>query len=275
MEISEKDTAAESAKKSAILAVSFGTSYREQGETAIGGVERALEAAYPDFEVRRAYTSGMIIRKLKERDNVAVDSVEEALIRLEADGFEHLVVQPTHVMNGYEYDEMMETVRARAGRFQSVRYGRPLLGSEADYGRLIGVLAVETAGHDRERDAVVLMGHGTGHGANETYARLAARLREAGYSNYYVGTVEADPGLEDVAAQVKAGDYGRVLLLPLMIVAGDHANNDMAGPDGDSWKGVFEAAGYEVECVLRGMGEYPGVQRMFVDHVRDALRGGA
>lgn len=257
----------------AILVVSFGTSCKEQREAAIGAVERAVKEAFPDWEIRRAFTSRMIINKMRENGEEPVDSVCEALERLYREGFEEIAVQPTHVMSGLEYDGMMEEVGRWKDRFCSVRCGKPLLCGSRDYREVVRLLSEETDGFCDGRTAVVCMGHGTEHEANQVYGRLADAFGACGKSHIYIGTVEAEPSLRDVMNQVGQGDYRRVVLLPLMIVAGDHANNDMAGDEEDSWRNAFRAAGYEVECVLRGMGEYGSVQQLFVEHVREAVAG--
>lgn len=258
--------------KKVILVVSFGTSYNESRAATIGAVEAAITGAFKDFEVRRAFTSQIIIDKLKSRDNEQIDNVEEAMNRLVADGVKTLVVQPTHVMNGFEYDQMVEAVTPFADKFDVFSIGKPLLTSDADYAELAGILAEETAQYNVDKTAVVFMGHGTEHPANATYAKLDGILKAmSSVKNYHIGTVEATPSLEDVMAEVAKTDAARVVLLPLMIVAGDHANNDMAGDEEDSWKTKFKGEGYEVECVIKGLGEYPGIQKMFVEHTQDAV----
>lgn len=257
-------------EKKAILVVSFGTSYNETRKATIGAVEEAITAAFPEYEVRRAFTSQMIIDKLKERDGEEIDNVEEALANLVAEGVGTLIIQPTHVMNGHEYDEMRELAAPYEKQFVSVKYGKPLLQDEKDYEEMVDILTEETKAYQETDTAVVFMGHGTDHEANATYEKLDGFFKDAGYDNYYVGTVEAAPSLEDVMAEVNQGSYEKVVLLPLMIVAGDHASNDMAGDEEGSWKTAFKSEGYEVECILKGMGEYPGVQEMFVAHAQDA-----
>lgn len=258
-------------EKKAILVVSFGTSYNETREATIGAVERKVAETFPDYEVRRAFTSQVIINKLKARDGEKTDNVNEALERLAADGVTRLIVQPTHVMNGYEYEDMMKAVTPYISRFPVICCGKPLLSSDSDYEEMVAVLTEETAAYRTDTTAVVCMGHGTSHEANAAYARLNGYLRGKGYFNYYIGTVEGTPSLGDVVEEIKLGNYDRVLLLPLMIVAGDHACNDMAGAGKDSWRSVFQSEGYQVECILKGMGEYQGIQTMFCDHVRHAV----
>ncbi len=257
-------------QKPVILAVSFGTSYNDSRDITIGAVENALATANPDYEVRRAFTSQIIIDVLKERDQLEIDNVEQALERLIADEVKTLVVQPTHVMSGYEYDDLMASVDHYKDQFDSVLVGSPLLTSDADYEKVVSVLVEETASYNEEETAIVLMGHGTAHAANSTYAKLQETFKAAGYNNYFVGTVEATPSLEDVIALVKEGGYKKVVLEPLMLVAGDHANNDMAGDEEDSWKSAFKAEGFEVETVIRGLGEFAGIQEIYVAHCKDA-----
>lgn len=257
--------------KPALLVVSFGTSYNDSRDATIGAIEEALQTAYPDYDVRRAFTSQTIIDILAERENLEIDNVTEAMDRLVADGVKDVVVLPTHVMNGYEYDDLVKEAGAYADKFDSLKIGSPLLSSDADYDAVITSLAEETASYNTEGTAIVLMGHGTAHIANATYATLQQKFIDAGYVNYFIGTVEAEPSLGTVLAAVQQANVQKVVLLPLMIVAGDHATNDMAGDEDDSWKSVFEDAGYDVECVLRGMGEYAGIRQLFVDHAFAAM----
>lgn len=258
--------------KQAILVVSFGTSYPETREATIGAVEKAIAAACPDWQVRRAFTSQIIIEKLKSRDGLEIDTVEQALERLLADGVKTLVVQPTHVMNGHEYDEMIAAVAPYAAQFEKLAYGEPLLAAQDDYTLLAQALRIQTADYDVDGAAVVWMGHGTDHAANDAYQKLwDVFAAQDGPAAYIVGTVEATPTLEDVMAAVESSGAKRVVLLPLMIVAGDHASNDMAGDEAGSWKTEFLSQGYEVDCVLRGMGEYEAVQQLFVRHCGDAI----
>lgn len=251
-----------------ILTVSFGTSYNDSRDKTIGAVENAIAAAFPEYEQRQAFTSQIIIDKLKERDGLEIDNIEEALDRLVADNVKTLVVQPTHVMSGYEYNDVVAAVEEYRDKFDSVSIGTPLLTSDEDYAELAQTLVDITAEYNTEGTAIVFMGHGTEHDANAAYSKLQNAMPA---DNYFIGTVEAEPTLDDVLAAVKEGGYTRVVLEPLMVVAGDHANNDMAGDEEDSWKSVFEAEGFEVECVLRGLGEFPEVQQMYVRHAADAI----
>ncbi|MDR1105671.1 MAG: sirohydrochlorin cobaltochelatase [Treponema sp.] len=257
-------------KPPAILVVSFGTSYNKtRGET-IGAIESAIASAYPAREVHRAFTSKTVINIIARRDGEKIDTVTEAMERLAAWGTRELTVQPTHFISGFEYEGAIAAIKAYGKNFCSIKYGRPLLSSAGDYRDLITALAAEAKGFDDGDTAMVYMGHGTEHPANASYARLNNELQAAGLSRFVVGTVEAEPGLEDVIASVKALGLKRVLLSPLMVVAGDHANNDMAGSGNDSWKNVLEASGFNVAVKLRGLGELPGIQAMFVRHVNEA-----
>ena len=257
-------------KKPVILVVSFGTSYNDSRDITIGAIEAAIQKANPDKEVRRAFTSQIIIDKLKDRDGIVIDNVEEAFARLIKDGVKDLIVQPTHVMSGYEYDDLMEVVNANKSKFSSVKVGAPLLTSDADYDAVIAAITAATAEYDDGKTLIAFMGHGTEHAANATYAKLQEKLTAAGKTNYCIGTVEAEPTIEDVVAAAKAGGYTRVVLRPLMVVAGDHANNDMAGDEEDSWKTILEGEGFEVVPVIQGLGQIEAIQAVYVDHVKNA-----
>jgi len=267
------ETEAPAETKPVLLAVSFGSSYNETRDVTIGAVEAALQAAYPEYEVRRAFTSQIVIDILEEREKMEIDNVIEAMDRLVADGVEEVVVQPTRVMPGFEYDDVMAEITDYADKFDSMKVGDPLLTSDKDYDAVMASLIEETAAYNYEGTAIVFMGHGTHHEANATYSRLEKRLHAAGYTNYFIGTVEGAPLIDEVIESVKATDATKVVLLPLMIVAGDHANNDMAGDEEDSWKTAFANAGYEVECVLKGLGQYEGIQNLLVAHAGKAIEG--
>ena len=255
-----------------LLVVSFGTSYNDSRRLTIGAIEQAIEDAFgEDYAIRRGFTSQIIIDHVKKRDNVSIDNLEEALERAVDNGVKNLVVQPTHLMPGLEYNEMVDAIAGYADSFESVSVGRPILTSDEDFEKVMKAITEATAEYDDGKTAICFMGHGTEADSNRVYAQMQQLLTDNGYANYFVGTVEATPSIEDVLALVKEGDYTRVILEPLMIVAGDHANNDMAGDEEDSWKSVFEAEGYEVECLIRGLGELPAIQDILVDHAKEAI----
>lgn len=259
------------ADKKVILVVSFGTSYNETRALTIDAIENEIAKAYPDYEIRRAFTSQIIIDKLADRDNLKIDNVTQAMDKLVADGVKTLVVQPTHVMDGFEYEEMVEAIKPYEDKFTKIAYGLPLLMSDEDFKEVMNILVEETKAYDQEGSALLFMGHGTEHPANASYQKLADLLHENGHNNYLIGTVEGEPILEEIIPQLEALNAKKVFLLPFMIVAGDHANNDLAGDEEDSWKTQLKAKGYEVEPVLKGLGEYDGIQQMFVEHTGDAI----
>ena len=254
-----------------LLVVSFGTSYNDSRRLTIGAIEEAMEQSFPDYSVRRGFTSQIIIDRVKNRDHIAMDNVKEALERARDNGVKELVIQPTHLMDGLEYGDLVEEAAQYSDAFEKVAVGKPLLTSEEDFKAVAQAIAEDTAQYDDGDTAICFMGHGTEAQANQVYAKMQETLSAAGYDHYYVGTVEASPSLEDVMEAVKKGGYKRVVLKPLMIVAGDHANNDMAGDDEDSWKNIFEKEGYEVICLLNGLGELEAVQQLFADHARAAI----
>ncbi len=254
-----------------LLVISFGTSFNDNRQATIGAIEDAMEEAFPEYSVRRGFTSNIIIDHVFTRDGVKIDDVEEALDRAVENGVKTLVVQPTHLMNGLEYNDLSEAVAAYADSFEQVVMGEPLLTSDSDYEEVIAAITEDTADYDDGETAIVFMGHGTEADSNAIYATMQEKLTAAGYANYFVGTVEATPSLDDVVAAVGEGAYKKVVLQPLMIVAGDHANNDMAGDEDGAWKKTFEDAGYEVTCNLKGLGEMERIQGLFVEHAREAM----
>lgn len=258
-------------RKRGILVVSFGTSYGDTREETIGAIEAEIARSFPEYEVRRAFTSGMVLELLRRRDGIDIDDVGTALERMWRDGIQQLIVQPTHLMNGLEYHKLKETAERCRAKFEKMTIGAPLLHEDADYENLIQILTERMAEYDDGETAICLMGHGTEAESNIVYTLLQQRFRAAGYENYLIGTVEADPSRDDIYASVRANEaYKRVVLAPLLVVAGDHANNDMAGEKEDSWKSTFEAAGYEVVCLLVGLGQIPEICEMYADHVRMA-----
>ena len=254
-----------------LLVLSFGTSYNDSRRLTIGAIEGDLEKAFPDFSVRRVFTANIIIDHVQRRDNILIDDVDAALERAVNNGVKNLVVQPTHLMHGLEYDELVKEVGNYSDAFDQVVFGEPLLNSDDDFARVEKAITEWTASYDDGETAICFMGHGTEADSNEVYQKMQDLLTKDGYTNYFVGTVEAQPSLDDVLAKVQAGDYKRVVLEPLMVVAGDHANNDMAGDEDGSWKKTFEDAGYEVECLLRGLGENEDIRAIYVDHAKAAI----
>ena len=257
-------------EKKALLVVSFGTSHADTRAKTIDAVERALAAAAPDRRFYRAWTSGMIIRRLARAGEI-VPTVAEAMASMAADGVTDILVQPTHVLPGVEYDLMRADIADAARGFSPVlRFGAPLLADDADLARITEILGARFG--DLPADTALLcMGHGTEHFAGAAYAALDYRFKRAGHRSFYMATVEGYPAFDDALAMLRERpELRRVVLLPFMIVAGDHAKNDMAGPDPDSWRSRLEAAGYGTECVLRGLGEDEAVRAMFVAHAQAA-----
>ena len=274
-----------------LLVVSFGTSYNGSRVADIKGIEDALQEAFPDWSVRRAFTAQIIINHVQARDGEKIDNMTQALDRAVANGVKNLVVQPTHLMHGAEYDEMCEAIDAYRDQFESVSIAEPMLGEvgsdatviNADkeaVAKAITAAAVKDAGFeslDAAKDAgtaFVFMGHGTAHVAKVTYSQMQTQMQNLGYENVFIGTVEGEPeetACEAVIEAVKAAGYTNVVLRPLMVVAGDHANNDMAGSEDDSWKTMFEAAGFNVDCQISGLGEIADVQALYVAHTKAAI----
>ena len=276
-----------------LLVVSFGTSFNDSRVKDIKGIEDALQAAYPDWSVRRAFTAQIIINHVQARDGEKIDNMQQALDRAVANGVKNLVVQPTHLMHGAEYDEMMEMIDEYKDKFERVAVAEPLLGEvgadaaviNADkeaVAKAVTAAAVKDAGFDsldaaaEEKVAFVFMGHGTSHTAKVSYSQMQTAMQTLGYSNVFIGTVEGEPeetACENVIEAVKAAGYTKVILRPLMVVAGDHANNDMAGADDDSWLSQFQASGdfASVECQIAGLGEIEDIQQRYIEHTKAAI----
>lgn len=257
-------------EKKAILVVSFGTSFHTTRKVTIDAIENEIQNAYPDYRVYRAWTSKMIIKKLLNRDQMKINTVTEAMEQMAEDGITDVIVQPTHVINGVENDLMKEDALAFRSSFHTIRFGTPLLTSESDNLAVIQAVAEEFS-YLEETEALVLMGHGTTHYANSIYAALDYTFKDKGYSNIFLGTVEAYPSMESLLRMVEKFRPSKVVLAPFMIVAGDHARNDMAGCEPESWLCQFQNAGFKTETVLKGLGEYPGIRKLLVRHVRDAI----
>ena len=274
-----------------LLVVSFGTSFNDSRVADIKSIEDALQEANPDWSVRRAFTAQIIINHIQARDGEKIDNMEQALERAVANGVKQLVVQPTHLMHGAEYDEMCAAIDKVRDQFDSVEIAEPMLGEVGNDATVINVdkeavakavvaAALEESGYESTaaaKDAgvaYVLMGHGTAHVAKVTYSQMATQMAKLGYENVFVGTVEGEPeetSCEAVIEAVKNAGYTTVVLRPLMVVAGDHANNDMAGADDDSWKTMFEAAGFTVNCQISGLGRIADVQALYVAHTKAAI----
>ena len=274
-----------------LLVVSFGTSFNDSRATDIKGIEDALAKAFPDWSVRRAFTAQIIINHVQARDGEKIDNMDQALERAVANGVKTLVVQPTHLMHGAEYDEMCEALDAYKDKIENIVVAEPLLGEVGNDATVINAdkeavakAVVATAVADgkfesidkaaEDGTALVLMGHGTAHVAKVTYSQMQTQMEKLGYKNVFIGTVEGEPeetSCEAVIEAVKAAGYTKVVLRPLMVVAGDHANNDMAGADEDSWKSMVEAAGLTVECQIAGLGRIDAVQELYVAHTQAAI----
>lgn len=256
--------------RNALLMVSFGTSYADTREQTIGAVESAVEQAFPEMNVFRAFTSGMIIRKMR-RQGTAVDTVREALEKLKQKGYTHVYIQPTHVIPGEEYDRLCADAASYAGAFAVFRIGRPLLTETEDYPALIQAMEQDGVIEKASAKAYLLMGHGTPHIINQAYPAFDYWLKRCGFDNVFVGTVEGYPTLDTLLEQLKEQQYQEVVLVPMMLVAGDHAQNDMAGDEEDSWKSVLTRHGYTVTLQMQGLGAYPAVQALYVAHVQHML----
>lgn len=257
--------------KKAILAVSFGTSHADTLEKTIGAIEADLAAAFPDRQLFRAFTSGMIVKKLNRRDGLAIRTVSQALEALAGEGYEDVVLQSTHVINGEEWDKLRAQAAPFAGQFHRLSFGMPLLTGIEDYRAVTEALLSRLPGPE-PGTAIVFMGHGSEHPANAVYAILEYMFHDLGRRDIRVGTVEGYPGFEEVSRRLQeAGDVKRVRCYPLMVVAGDHAKNDLAGEEPDSWRSRLEAQGYEVRCILEGLGEIPEIRAIFVDHAQGAV----
>ena len=253
--------------KKAILAVSFGTSHNDTRKVTIDAIEDDMKAAFPDYALYRAWTSKMIIKKLKNRDGVSICTVKEAMEQMKQDGITDVLVQPTHVINGIENDLMMEVALSFRDEFHSISFGEPLLTSEQDSLDVIHAITNEFS--DLQKDEVlVLMGHGTTHYANAIYAALDYTFKDQGFKNIFLGTMEAYPSMETLMKMVKEYNPKKVILAPFMIVAGDHAKNDMAGDNPESWYSQFVAAGFETKTIVKGLGQYPGIRKILVEHLR-------
>jgi len=277
-----------------ILVVSFGTSYNDSRAQDIGGIEKTIAAAYPDWAIRRAFTAQIIINHVQARDGVKIDNMDQALERAVANGVKNLIIQPTHLMHGAEYDELVEALDKYRDRFESVAVSEPMLGTvgadaketNADkeiVAKEVVQAAAKDAGYKDAADAeangtaIVLLGHGTAHIAKVTYSQMQTMMGDLGYKNVFVGTVEGEPEeteVNEVVEAVKEAGYKNIILRPFMVVAGDHANNDMAGDEEDSWKSIFAASGAfdKVDCQIAGLGRVERIEKLYVDHIAEAMK---
>ncbi|MGI6070716.1 MAG: sirohydrochlorin cobaltochelatase [Blautia sp.] len=257
--------------KKAILVVSFGTSHEDTRKMTIDAIEKEIENAFPDYQIYRAWTSKMILAKLKKRDNLFIPNVTEAMEQMRKDGITDVIVQPTHVINGIENEQMKQDVLEFSGDFASISFGDPLLTSAEDNDAVIAAVADEFS-YLKEDDALVLMGHGTTHYSNAIYAALDYTFKDKGYPHIFLGTVEAYPSMDSISKMIHAYQPKQVYLAPFMIVAGDHAKNDMAGTDPKSWVCRLQQEGFHTVPILKGLGEYPGIRNLFIEHIKNAIR---
>lgn len=256
--------------KKAILAVSFGTSYADTRALTLDAIQEDIASKYPEYDVKRAFTSQIIIDHIDQRDNIKVNNLEEALTSLEKDNYKNVIIQPFHVIPGHEYNEILAAVREHEKNFNSIKVGKSLLWDVEDY--RTAVKAVKNQLPELAADeAVVFMGHGTEHPANACYSQLQMILKEELDVPVYLGTVEGYPTLDNVIADLKANNIKKVVLMPFMVVAGDHANNDMAGEDPDSWKSVLKKEGFTVESYVHGLGENEAIRQIYVNRVAECL----
>lgn len=255
--------------KKALMVVSFGTSF-DEAMPAIENIERICQEAYPDYDFYRAFTSGMIIRKLKRVKNLTILNPEEVMEKLLAEGYEEVICQPTHIINGVENDKMIAMLNKFKNDIPVIKIGAPLLTDESDYLKSCEIVMKELKEPLGEKDAFVLMGHGTEHYANSAYCQFENTLRDLGHENAYVGTVEGFPALDYVIRRLRRRDIENVTIMPLMIVAGDHARNDLAGAEADSWDSILKAEGFKTSVILKGLGEIDAIGHLFVEHLAEA-----
>lgn len=255
--------------KKAVVVVSFGTSV-DSAFTAITNVEEKVQKAFPEYDFYRAFTSKMIIRKLARTKNITINSPEEVFEKLVAEGYEEVVCQPTHIIPGLEYEKMLDMITPYKDDFTSFRIGRPLLTTPEDYEDVAHVVMKELSEPLLSDEAFLLMGHGTTHSSDSTYCKMEHVLRDLNYDNTFVGTVEGFPDIEYIRGRFRRKGIRKVTMMPLLIVAGDHARNDLAGEKEDSWKSILEKDGYETEVILKGIGEIDDVAEIFAEHARQA-----
>ena len=257
-------------EKKALLVVSFGTSYEETRKVTIEAIEEDLRKAFPDRTFYRAWTSKMIRKKLLERDGLAIDDVKQAMERMAADGVTDVLVQPTHMLTGIEFEDTIRTIRAFAGTFPVLTMGRALIANEEDLKQL-GCALEKIFAQEIASGMMVFMGHGSEKNAFPVYELLQQHFETDGHGNVCVGTVEFTPGIGPVLEKIRALHPEKIFLTPLLVVAGDHALNDMSGDDEDSWKNQFRREGADVTCIIKGLGQYPEIRQLYLEHAKAAV----
>lgn len=255
----------------AILVVSFGSSHKDTREKTIDIIENEIQEIFKDFKIYKAYTSKIILKILKQRDNIQINTVVEALEEMHKDGIEEVIIQPTLILNGIEYEIMREEINEFRDKFKSIKFGTPLLTTTEDSFKVVDAFLSDEP-NLLENEAIVFMGHGSDHFANSIYASLDYMFKSKGYNNIFVSTVEAYPNLEDILSSLKKCKFKKIILIPFMIVAGEHAKNDMASDEDNSWKTILENEGFEVECVLKGLGENSKIRKIFIEHIKDVIK---
>lgn len=257
-------------RKKAILVVSFGTSYHDTRKKTIDQIEFDIANEFPDYTIYRAFTSKVILKKLLQRDGIKIHSVVEAMDQIVVDEITELIVAPTHVINGIENDIMIAEIMPFMTQIPEIKFSSPLLNTTADYHAVVQTLMASFT--DLKSDEMlVFMGHGTTHYTNSAYAALDYTFQDLGYTNVHIGTVEAYPAFDSVLKQINIKKPNRIILTPFMIVAGDHANNDMASDEPESWRSMLIEQGYDVACILTGLGEYVGIRDLFIQHINVVL----
>ena len=256
--------------KKGIIVVSFGTSYEKTRKLCIESIENRIKEQYKDYLVLRAFTSQMVINKLKKRDNYIVDNPREALEKMKEEKIEEIYIQPLHIILGHEYEKLLGQVEEFIEENDnfSIKVGKPLLYEDTDYHKAVGGLELSDMG---EKEAIIFMGHGTNHEVDISYEKLEKVFREKGHENVYIGTVEGKITIEDIISKLKSNDIEKIILRPFMLVAGDHAINDMASEDEDSWASILKSNGFDVESQIKGLGEIEAIQNIYLEHLEAIL----
>ncbi len=261
-------------KNKGILVVSFGTTHKDTREKTIDAIEAAIRNEFADYRVYRAYTSNIVMRIIEKQEKIYILNVEEAILQMLEDGIEEIIIQPTHVIEGIEYEKIVKTSLKYKDKFKKFVISSPLLSQSMDYEKASDLIIDEFKKAeiiDNTKHAFILMGHGSEHSANKSYTVLQNEVNKRGYKNIFIGTVEGEPNIEDIIKIMEDHSYDTVTLIPFMIVAGDHAKNDMIGDDEDSWKSLLEKEGYEVNYILKGLGEIKEIQNMFIQRIKDNI----